>query len=214
MSEFLAAFEEVLGEGFTVGMYLRLPYTLLGLAAYVFSALGLFTIARRRGIHHAWLSWIPIGNIWVLGALSDQFCFLTRGEIRVKRKTLLIFNIISWVLSLVILLVCGVMLIRVIRMAISDADFGDFTELGLQLVGFLILLIPYGILTIVYSVIYHIALFDLFRSTDPRNRWLYLILCLLCVYALPLILFFNRDRDDGMPPRLPEAQAVPPYHPQ
>ena len=213
MSELLTTIEEVLGEGFTLGMYLRLPYMLIGIATYVFSSLGLFTIAQRRGIHHAWLSWIPVGNLWVLGALSDQYQYLTRGENRVKRKTLLTLSIIVCVLAMVIVLVCGVMLVRVIRMAISDADIGDFTELGFQLVGLLILLIPYGILTAVYSVIYYITLFDLFRSTDPRNRWLYLILCLLCVYALPLILFFNRDRDDGMPPRLPEAQIPPPYHP-
>ena len=31
-----------------------------GIAAYVLRALGLYNIAKRRGINHAWMSWVPV----------------------------------------------------------------------------------------------------------------------------------------------------------
>lgn len=214
MTEFYTAFEEAFAEGLTAGLYLRAPSLLFTIAAYVFTALGMFCIAKRRGIHHAWLSWIPIGNMWVLGALSDQYRYITRGETRNKRKALLILSIVSMILSSVLLIVCGILLVRVISMAMNETGFTDFTELGIQVLGLLLLLTPTGIVSIVIAVIRYIALFDVFASTDPRNRWLYLILCLLSSYALPLILFFNRDRDEGMPPRIPEPAYQPPCQPE
>ena len=36
---------------------------LIGVAAYVFESLALHTIADRRGNPHAWLAWMPIGNL-------------------------------------------------------------------------------------------------------------------------------------------------------
>lgn len=209
MSELITAFEELFAEGITAGMCLWAPAPLLSIAAYVFSALGLYTIARRRGIHNPWLSWIPIGNAWLLGALSDHYRYVTRGENRNKRKTLLILSIVSLALTLCMVLVGGFLLVRVITMVIADRNAADFAELGLQVIGLMVVIAPAAILSAVVTVVKILALFDVFQSTDPRNRWLYLILCLLSSYAQPLILFFNRDRDDGMPPRLTENEVNP-----
>lgn len=215
MTDFMTLIEDIVSEGLTAGLYLRVPSLLVSTAAYVFYALGLYTIARRRGLHHAWLSWIPLGSTWVLGALSDQYRYITRCEDRNKRRSLLILSIVSAVLSAVALLVGGVVMVRVIHMIASGADLADFAELGLQLVGLLALLLPAWIVGTILLVIRCIALFDLFCSADPRNRWLYMILCVLSPYALPLILFFNRERDDGMPPRIPDAipQSADQYQP-
>ena len=45
----------------------------LSIAAYVLQALGLYTIAKRRGISNPWLAWVPVAWVWVLGSISDQF---------------------------------------------------------------------------------------------------------------------------------------------
>lgn len=34
----------------------------ISLVFYIFESLGLYTIAKRRGIRHPWLSWVPLGN--------------------------------------------------------------------------------------------------------------------------------------------------------
>ncbi len=35
---------------------------LLTVAGYILSSLGFYTLAKRRGIRHPWLSWIPVAN--------------------------------------------------------------------------------------------------------------------------------------------------------
>ena len=41
------------------------------LVGWILSAVSLHKVAKRRGIAHAWLAWLPIGSEWVLGSLSD-----------------------------------------------------------------------------------------------------------------------------------------------
>ena len=44
---------------------------LINIVLYVIKSLGLYTIAKRRGIHHPGLAWVPIANTWILGSISD-----------------------------------------------------------------------------------------------------------------------------------------------
>lgn len=39
---------------------------------YVFQALGFYTMAKKRGIEHAWLAWIPIVQNYIFGELVDD----------------------------------------------------------------------------------------------------------------------------------------------
>ena len=59
---------------------------LVTLAIYVFTALSLYTIAQRRGLHCPWLAWIPVANLWLMGSLSDQYRYLTLGQVKHKRR--------------------------------------------------------------------------------------------------------------------------------
>ena len=43
-------------------------------AMYVLLALGLQTIAKRRGIAMAWLAWVPVVSVWIMGAIADDYC--------------------------------------------------------------------------------------------------------------------------------------------
>ena len=40
---------------------------LFALVFWIIRAMSLHKIARRRGIRHAWLAWLPIGGQWILG---------------------------------------------------------------------------------------------------------------------------------------------------
>ncbi len=46
---------------------------LISIALYVLQAIGLYTIAQRRGIRHAWLAWVPVGSVWILGSIADDY---------------------------------------------------------------------------------------------------------------------------------------------
>ena len=62
---------------------------LLSVGTYVLTALGLYTIAQRRGINKPWLAWIPVVNVWTLGCISDQYRYVVKGEKKSKRKVLI-----------------------------------------------------------------------------------------------------------------------------
>ena len=51
----------------------------LAVVMYVFQSLGLYTMAKRRGIKCYGLAWVPIGNLWIMGKLADQFDDYKKG---------------------------------------------------------------------------------------------------------------------------------------
>ena len=68
------------------------PSLLVGIASYVLTSLALYTLASRRGIRKAWLSWVPVLNVWIVGSLSDQYRYVVKGQVKSKRKILLTLN--------------------------------------------------------------------------------------------------------------------------
>ena len=47
---------------------------------YVFESLGLYTLAKRRGIPTPGWAWVPIGNLWIMGKLADQYDEMVKGK--------------------------------------------------------------------------------------------------------------------------------------
>lgn len=95
--------------GFTTWDYLSFGLTV---AAYVLTALALYTIAKRRGIKRPWLAWIPVADMWLLGCISDQYRYVTKGQVTNRRKTLLTLNIVWMVLFSWALVMLTVMVIQ------------------------------------------------------------------------------------------------------
>ena len=45
---------------------------ILAVITYIFSSLGFYTLAKRRGILHPGLAWVPVcGARWIMGSLAD-----------------------------------------------------------------------------------------------------------------------------------------------
>ena len=78
------------------------------------------------------------------------------------------------------------------------------------LVGVLGLYLPLVGVAIAYAVIYYMALYDIFKSLDPGNCVLFLVLSIVFSVTEPFFLFFNRNKDGGMPPRRPDPVCIPP----
>ena len=47
------------------------------LVLYILGGIGLYRLARARGIRAPWLAFIPLGNFWIIGKLA--------GEVRIAR---------------------------------------------------------------------------------------------------------------------------------
>ena len=62
------------------------------LVGWILSSVGLHKIAKRRGIHHAWLAWVPVGSSWLLGSISDHYQYVVKKKDTGRRKVLLILS--------------------------------------------------------------------------------------------------------------------------
>ena len=182
----------------------------LSIAAYVFTALALYTIAQRRGIRKAWLAWIPVADVWILGSISDQFRYVVKGEVKSKRKVLLTLNIISVVLGIAAFAWVISFVVSIVSAAMQNVpEHMLFQRITGPLLGGAALALFALAIGIVKAIFYYMALYDLYSSCEPKNNVLYLVLSIIpmiATVALPLFLFLCRDKDEGMPPR---RESVP-----
>ena len=185
---------------FLLAYFLALAFSVV---SYVLSAVGMYRIAKRRGIHHAWLAWIPVGSSWLLGSISDHYQYVAKQKVTRRRKILVILSGICMAMGLVLGVGLGVLSASEIMGGVSAASV---LSVALIVIGYL------GVmgLSIAVTVICYIAYYDLFRSCKPGNAVLFLILSVLFNVTLPFFVFFISNSDEGMParrPRQPEQIA-------
>ena len=184
----------------------------LSLAAYVFTALAIYTIAQRRGIKKAWLAWVPVVNVWILGSISDQYRYVVKDQVKSKRKVLLGLNLANAVFVVAVsvsLIVTGISIFNAVLHHAAEEQLGWIAMRGIGIT--LLLCLPMLVLSLIAFVFRAIALYDLYTSCDPQNNALYLILSLIpgiSQITQPLFLFLCREKDEGMPPRR-ENPAAP-----
>lgn len=166
-------------------------------ASYVLHSLGLYSIAKRRGLRHKWLAWLPFGEAWLLGSISDQYQYVVKGKIKYRRRWLLLLNITAVAIYL------GCVGTLVSSMLISDYIAAVVAH---TLGGWLAL----SGVVITLGVLRYAAYYSLFRSCQPSNGVLYLLLSILVPASLPFVVFFIRKKDLGMPPRKqpPVAEVI------
>lgn len=170
-----------------------------GVVSYILESLGAYTIAKRRGIHNSWLAWIPVGRAWLLGAISDQYQRVVKGNDTDRRKLLLWLNVSIVALPAVVGLINLVTFLA--------APSGGFLYGTVLAIAFLASM-AVTVMRIVAVVFRYIALYDLYQSSQPGNAILYLLFSILLNVTLPFFVFACRDSDEGMPVRQPEPETV------
>ncbi len=172
---------------------------LYSIAVYILHALGLYTIANRRGIHHPWLAWVPLGNVWILGSISDQYRYVARGQVKNRRKVLLAIAIIVIVIALAVSVLAIVLMVNAINAEITGASI-DAQIMPLA-IGMLICSLVIMALSVIDLVIEYMCYYDLFVSCTPDNGVVFLVLGIVFSFLLPFFVFAVRKKDLGMPPR-------------
>ncbi len=207
--EFGYAMEEAMA-GIVSALFATIPSGLLGIASYVLTALALYTLAQRRGISKPWLSWIPVVNVWILGSLSDQYRYVVKGENKSKRKILLVLSILSTLLTFAVILSMITMIVTLAQNLMYVSSEEELIRMVMNsLVSMFSFVLPLAAIGIAKLVIHFMALYDVYGSMDPSNRTLFLVLSILFNITQPFFLFFNRHKDQGMPPRRQEPVYVP-----
>ena len=186
------------------------------LVTYIFRSLGVYSIAKRRGLNRPWLAWIPVADHWLLGCVSDQYQYVVKDKNTNRRKWLLGLRIVLFVLTVVV----SASLVSALFVAASSAVQGlpesrIMVQLTKRLMTSAIWMLPLLVVSIAEAVFYYMSTYDIYRSTDPRNSVLYLIISIFFRITEPFFLFFNRNRDEGMPPRktAPVTEEPPQWEP-
>lgn len=163
---------------------------------YVLTAMGFYTVAKRRGIQNPWLAWIPVADAWILGCISDQYQYVVKGKVKNKRKILLGLAITSFCVSFIMNLVSNLMMAggseEMITASVAVSSLTSLITAGI------------GITNMVFQ---YMALYDFYSSASPENNVLFLVLGIIFGFLQPFFIFFNRKKDNGMPPRKPEPQT-------
>lgn len=195
-----------------------LVFLVYALVSYVLNSAGLYSIAKRRGIYHPGLAWVPIANAWVLGSISDQYHYVTRGKLRSRRKLLLSMSIVSAVLPVV-------MLVAQVVLVVLEISIGFNLGMAQSLVSFIIVWLAMVAFLILRSIFTFIALYDLYYSCNPESAAVLLVLSIFLPVTKPFLVFASRKKDLGMPRRRkpetnytefrnPHEQAAPQAEPE
>ena len=193
----------------------------LGMLVYILQAWALYTIAERRGIKKPWLAWIPVVNVWILGSISDQYQYVVKRQVKNKRKVLLGLEIAmaAIVIFLVVyLLVAFFSSLLSMEPLMNEEMLPIESDAARDMIGALLVVIllalPLCVISIVRTVFFYIAMYDVFCSCEPKNSTMYLVLSLVGNVVLSgaycIFLLLCKDKDLGMPPRKPEiVEEIP-----
>lgn len=168
-----------------------------GIALFVFRALSVFKIARRRGISNAWLAWVPVCSDWILGSVADQYQYVVKGRIKNRRLPLFLLSVVLLGLRIVGAALSVSVVTYVARFVLTGVGFPDVGRLALLAV---VSTVQMGGM-IAYLVIRSFVLYDVYTSCTSRNNVLFLVLSVLFRVLEPVFLFACRNKEEGMPPR-------------
>lgn len=138
-------------------------FAMLGgmITLYVLSALGAYTVAKHRGVKNAWLAWLPVGNSYVYGALSDDVVSL-RGIPKKYRSRVLLPVLDGCVVGGIILLFVIMISMIYSVMPLSDTAVSAAPFVQIPFMMLFVLLID-GVM-IASRVFASIALYPVYRE--------------------------------------------------
>ena len=113
---------EFLNIAISILIVLAVVFFAIAVVCYVFEAIALYTIAKRRGIQSPGLAWVPVGNSWLLGSIADDYTGKTMGT-GSKYRFLLLFISAGEVLLSVVVGLAPLMSLFILPLMIAAAVF-------------------------------------------------------------------------------------------
>ena len=178
--------------GFVIAMIIMYVVVFaIAITNYVLTSLSLYTIAKRRLISNPWLAWLPIGNVWTMGSIADDY----DAKMNIKRK----WRVVLLTLTLVVVVMFVVTYVLLFAMIFSLAINSYVTAPEAQDVIGIIIPMYIGILLIsicgvALSACSSICMFKIFESTVPHKALKYFLLSLLVPFASAICLFLSRNQ--------------------
>ena len=176
----------------------------LAVLSYAFYSLGMYTISQRRGLGHAWLSWVPFVSCFQLGCIADQYKLTRIGSRGIMRWVLLVLGFINaavicgTILLALMIVLEGVIGIATLTMAFMDEVFVTVFEENFE--QFVIALLCLPLLCLPYWIAKFVAQYQLFKSCRPDLAVVFLLLSIFVPFVTPVLIMICKDKDDGMVP--------------
>ena len=188
---------EQIAQIFWVAFFTALAVSsVIAIIGYVFRSLGLYRMAKNRGISAPGLAWVPIAYSYLLGKVSDDIS-LNSGKRTHKRVVLLIFTILFKAISVAVLIFLPYLMEFLVQFVAANASSYD-TESMRYVLGVLlmILAVDFVVLAIevVYLVFYLRALYIIFKDTVPQSAAGLIVLCIFVSVAVGPVLFAIRNK--------------------
>ena len=214
-SDYFSGLEEVLGAegmGIAMGMFvivliIYLLVAVVSILNYVFTSAALFSVGKRRGLKLYGMAWVPVGQLWLLGCIADQYDRKATGKDK-KLGRFMLFGYIALVVAVIaslIAILVGAVGIGTSEMMGAAASSGGIAAL---IVGAVLLLLVWLFL-IVWTVFYYIALFKFFRSCSPKNSvWMLVLSILIGALFTSICMLCVRKQDGGFEALQQEREAA------
>ena len=173
---------------------------MISLVIFVLTSYSFYTIAKRREICHGWLAWVPVVQLWVMGAIADDYQQKANHTAGKKRKILLwtmVLNVMMTVVLVVAILWAVLMLLRAGYH--SYEDFSDWLGVIGGFGGLILVLALAGGVKVVQKVVEYFALYDVYCSCDPGNALLFVLVNVFVPITRPIFLLICHKKDGGMP---------------
>lgn len=168
-----------------------LPAVLIFAVFYIFNAIGLYTLSKRRGYDKPWLAWIPFARAYLLGKIADNINVCSN-----KKTANRIWTLIADVLGSITYFIACIGILRVMlspnfmKSIINDSMNEEALFLMLPIV---MLSLLYSLFQLVRVIFFSIAQYRIYSDYSPTNAVAFVILGIFFQLS-PFFLFSIRNK--------------------
>lgn len=175
-----------------VALLLYLFFSAILFVRYILYSLGLMGLAKRTGVKNAWLAWIPVANVYVLGATADML-EEKRGLSHKWSKFLLILTVaVAALFTLFFVslfaLVVYISMMEGIGATSADAFFAGEMFL-LPMIAFYLIYIVLIVISMALSYLNIICVYKIFEEIAPQKSIKYFLIYVLVPFGDVYCLF-------------------------
>lgn len=170
-------------------MIMMIEFTIIAIVwigMYIFQSLGLYAIAKRRGMQYPGLAWVPVVQMYIQGGITDDYNQRFENK-KTHYKHILLWLGAGYSVMYIIYLANYMQLITSIFTGYNSGDFRIlFSLLAVSLL--------FSAVGITYLVFKFIALHKLYKSCT-KNYVVLLVLSIIFNVVEPFAIFAIRNND-------------------
>ncbi len=185
--------------------------SLLAVAVYILTAIGLYRMAKACRHPRPWMAWIPYADYYLMGELAELSAARHGKKIRPYAAWMLTFQIVTTVVVVALVgILCSLLLNGLSYTKYSASTVAEGYDFVTPLLILIILLFVILALAIVGIILEYITLHLIFQLFDKKNALGYVILCIFISYAKPIVLLILSRKSPDLPAPTPTSTEASP----